>query len=386
MASIPIVSVACIHELTKLLQQSPRGPHGSLSASADEIDEWEMRNAVSVRACAASVSAALRTAGFMYIKDHGIPELIEKTLDTSAREFFRLPTDEKKKISMHYGGRAWRGFFPVGGELTSGKPDLKEGLYFGQERPQDDPRVRSGTPLFGSNLFPERPADLRNAVLEYMTYCEAVGQGLLALVAVALGLPASYFLRSFCNDPTCLFRIFHYPPPETLMDPKLQDRSLWGVGEHTDYGLLTLLKQDDVGGLEVKRYDGQWISAPPIDGTLVVNIGDMMEAMSGGLFMSTPHRVRNRGGPDAMRLSFPFFFDPSFHAVVHPLPLSNAMEREAAETVRNRAMIGQERWDKAGVTVGLKSGATYGDYLLRKVGKVFPDLAANTNTAANSRL
>ncbi|CUF89090.1 2OG-Fe(II) oxygenase, putative [Bodo saltans] len=375
---IPLVNVECLNSLTKALISSAK-PDQPLTISNVAIEAWYDANTVAVQQCARSIREAFRTMGFMYIENHGIPQELQDQLDASSRKFFKLPLEEKMRIRMSRGGLAWRGFFPVGGELTSGKPDIKEGLYCGQERSAQDPRVKARTPLFGSNLFPEKPAALAQAVLDYMKYCEAVGQGLLIMVAISVGLHPTYFIESSCADPTCLFRVFHYPPPATLKDPKLRDRSLWGVGEHTDYGLLTLLKQDNVGGLEVKRLDGQWVAAPPIPNTLVVNIGDMMESMSGGLFMSTPHRVLNRGGPDAMRLSFPFFFDPGFHAHVPPLPLTKKQQDDARETVAMRAMLLQQRWDLTGVTVAIKPDETYGDYLLRKVGKVFPELAKSTS-------
>jgi isopenicillin N synthase-like dioxygenase len=142
---------------------------------------------------------------------------------------------------------------------------------------------------------------------------------------------------------------------------------LWSVGEHTDYGLLTILKQDEVGGLQV-RSAGRWIEAPPIDGTFVCNIGDMLERLTRGLYRSTPHRVLNRSGRS--RYSFPYFFDPGFHTPVLPLPID--------ETLLTRVPAGEEqdsarqRWD--GQSVHLFEG-TYGEYLLAKIGRVFPDLA-----------
>ena len=133
---------------------------------------------------------------------------------------------------------------------------------------------------------------------------------MLAGVALSLGLDAGYFAAGYTADPTILFRIFHYPP-------SLPQAGGWGVGEHTDYGLLTLLAQDDAGGLQVRAPDG-WIDAPPIPGTLVCNIGDMLDRLTGGRYRSTPHRVRNLSGHD--RLSFPFFLDPGFADEVPPLP------------------------------------------------------------------
>jgi isopenicillin N synthase-like dioxygenase len=144
-----------------------------------------------------------------------------------------------------------------------------------------------------------------------------------------------------------LFRIFHYPPTPPASD----GGENWGVGEHSDYGLLTLLAQDDHGGLQVKT-PGGWIAAPPIPGTLVCNIGDMLDRLTGGWYLSTPHRVRNDSGEE--RLSFPLFFDPDFAAEMVPLP---------AEAAKGKG-TSVPRWDNADLQA---VKGTYGDYLLGKV-------------------
>src|SRR5438046_3586783 len=182
---------------------------------------------------AARIGQACCDSGFFYVINHGVDE----------------------DLHMERGGRAWRGYFPVGGELTSGQPDLKEGLYFGTELPGDDPRVQAGLPLHGGNLFPARVPRLRDLVLAYLAELTRVGQCVLAGVAVSLGLEAGYFAEGYTADPTILFRIFSYPPSPPGADG-------WGVGEHTDYGLLTLLAQDDSGGLQVAT-PGGWVDAPP---------------------------------------------------------------------------------------------------------------------------
>ena len=113
---------------------------------------------------------------------------------------------------MARGGRAWRGWFPVGGELTSGRPDRKEGIYFGAELPADDARVRAGRPLHGPNLFPAAPAGLRRAVLDYMDALTTLGQTVMRGIALGLGLDRDWFARDLTAEPVTLFRIFHYPP------------------------------------------------------------------------------------------------------------------------------------------------------------------------------
>ena len=301
-------------------------------------------------AVAEQIQAACRERGFFYVTGHGVPAGLLDDLAVASAEFFALPAADKLEIAMERGGRAWRGFFPVGAELTSGQPDLKEGLYFGAELAGDDPRVLAGLPLHGRNLFPRQVPRLRPLVLAYLDDLTRLGQAVLAGVAQSLGLDPGYFAAGYTADPTVLFRIFHYPPSPA-------ESGGWGVGEHTDYGLVTLLAQDDRGGLQVAAPEG-WIDAPPIPGALVCNIGDMLDRLTGGWYRSTPHRVRNLSGQS--RLSFPFFLDPGFAAEVPPLP-----ERAAAGD------DGGRRWD--GQDLRAFTGS-YGDYLLGKVSKVFPQL------------
>ena len=296
-----------------------------------------------------AIGAACRELGFFYATGHAIGADTLSALDRASRKFFALPESQKMKIAMARGGRAWRGYFPVGGELTSGKPDSKQGLYFGQELGADDPRVRAGLALHGANLFPDAVPELKPAVLRFMDEATRSAHAIMQGVALSLGLDAQYFRRTYTADPTLLFRVFEYPA---------DDGEGWGVGEHTDYGLLTLLAQDENGGLQVKTPNG-WIEAPPIEGALVCNIGDMLDRLTGGVYRSTPHRVRNISGKS--RLSFPFFFDPGCNAEIVPLPAhANAHDDS------------RERWDRANVHA---FSGTYGQYLLSKVSKVFPDLA-----------
>ena len=300
---------------------------------------------------ARQIERACRDTGFFYVSGHGIPQELIARLDAASREFFALPVEKKLEIAMAKGGRAWRGYFPVGGELTSGRSDIKEGIYFGAELGADHPRVLSQVPLHGANLFPGEPAELRPAVLDYMAANERAAHALMEGITMSLSLEADYFASRYTRKPTILFRIFHYPPT----GPASED---WGVGEHTDYGLLTLLAQDDAGGLQVKAHDG-WIDAPPLAGTLVCNIGDMLDRLTGGWFKSTPHRVKNLSGRG--RLSFPFFFDPDFEAEIVPLPERAGQANDDSS----------ERWDRANVHA---FSGTYGAYLLGKVAKVFPAL------------
>jgi isopenicillin N synthase-like dioxygenase len=310
------------------------------------------------------IGAALDEAccefGFFYITGHGIYPALSARMMTLAREFFASPLEQKMAIAMAHGGRAWRGYFPVDGELTSGRPDRKEGIYFGTELGPDDRRVRAGMPLHGRNLFPAA-AGFRDTLLAYIDAVTAVGQLLLSAIADGLGLSQDYFLERYTRDPTVLFRIFNYPPATTGAS---ESEDELGVGEHTDYGLLTLLQQDEVGGLQVWHRD-RWLQAPPVHDSFVCNIGDMLERLTAGRYVSALHRVRNASTQD--RISMPLFLDPGFDAVLEPINVL-APDPTAADRRRHG-----RRWD--GTDLATVSG-TYGDYLLSKVSKVFPQLRA----------
>jgi isopenicillin N synthase-like dioxygenase len=293
---------------------------------------------------ARALDGACRGPGVFQVVGHGVDLALLAELDAAARAFFALAAAEKETWAMTRGGRAWRGWFPAGGELTAGVPDHKEGIYFGREEPPSD------LPLHGPNLL---PPGLGPLVLRWLAAMEALGHALVAGLALGLGLERTWFDRHLTADPTILFRIFRYPPVPAGAPG-------WGVGEHTDYGLLTILAQDATGGLEVRTPDG-WVDVAPREGALTCNLGDMLERMTAGRYRATPHRVRPTAGPGD-RLSFPFFFDPGWDAEVLPVPVDGP-ER-----------VAPARWD--GADPAAFSG-TYGDYLTAKVAKVFPALAAD---------
>jgi isopenicillin N synthase-like dioxygenase len=303
---------------------------------------------------AAAIDRACRDVGFFCVANHGVDRTELTDLDAAARAFFARTDADKQRVAMPNAGLAWRGWFPLGGELTSGRPDGKEGLYFGRERtagPTEPVR-----PLHGPNQWPDEPAALRPAVERWMVAMEALGQSLLRAIARGLGLAPSYFRDHLTADPIVLFRIFRYPPLTTPDD----ERFAWSVAEHTDYGLLTMLAHDGTPGLEVKVGE-QWIEVPADSDLIVCNLGDMLDRMTGGRYRSTAHRVRNHSDHD--RLSFPFFLDPGWDARVEPLPLTGAAPDDDAAT----------RWD--GTSLRRLDG-TYGEYLWSKVAKVFPALSA----------
>ena len=300
---------------------------------------------------AEEIGIACKEYGFFYISGHGIALDLEQKLEQVAKDFFALPLEIKQELSLNLGGKAWRGWFPLGQELTSGLPDQKEGIYLGVDLSSSHDEVIQQTPFYGSNLCPNE--EFRITVTDWMKEMRRVGDALIQGIALSLGLECDHFDRHGLSDPLQLFRIFHYPPSS--------EDEQWGVGEHTDYGVLTILKQDQQGGLQIKKRDKSsdfWIDAPPISGTFVVNIGDMLEKMTVGHYVSTPHRVKNRS--KHARLSFPYFFDPNYFA-----------ELSIIENLSPPKVQAQVRWDHANVH---KIKGTYGEYLLSKVSKVFPKL------------
>ena len=320
---------------------------GSPTAGRDEHDP------------ARAIDEACRQLGFFLITGHGLDLARLAELDALAREFFALPDVEKAAIAMAHAGLRWRGWFPEGGELTSGRPDHKEGLYFGAELPADDRRVIARRPLHGPNQFPAHPVALGPAVLAWIDAMTGLGHALVRGVGLALGLEPGWFDAHLTADPMVLFRIFRYPPRPGVDDG-------WGVAEHTDYGLITVLAHDGTPGLQV-RSGGTWLDVPAVPGTFVVNLGDMLERMTGGRYLSTPHRVRHASPQtDRDRLSFPFFFDPGWEASVQPVPATALATGDEARSDP------AGRWD--GTSVHDWEG-TYGDYLTAKVAKVFPALA-----------
>ena len=302
---------------------------------------------------AIEIREACQNTGFFYVIGHGVSQELMTRLEKLSEEFFAQTIEIKRKIHMSLGGLAWRGYFSVGEELTSGTVDQKEGLYFGAEHSPNHPKVLRGTPLHGANLFPDI-VDFRKTVLEYMKAMTNLGHRLMRGIALSLKLDPEYFRNQYRDEPTILFRIFNYPGFQSS-----ETQSHWGVGEHTDYGILTILKQDCSGGLQVKT--GQtWLAVPAIPGSFVINLGDMLERMTNGLYRSTPHRVQNQKNS---RLSWPFFFDPHFDAKVQTvIPKTTGTELES------------ESWDGCNVH---KFQGSYGEYLLSKVKKVFPKLGEN---------
>jgi len=273
-------------------------------------------DAAARREVARRIGEACRNIGFFYVTNHGIPEaLIQRTL-AEAKRFFALPPELKAEIAIEKSA-CHRGWFRIGGEnLDPAKQkeagDLKEGIKIGRDLPQDHPLVRAGLPLHGPDQWPSGLPGWKETMLECYGALSDLGRAIMRAFALALDLPETWFDR-WLTGPMATLGPLHYPP----QSGRITEARL-GAGAHTDFGCLTILWQDDAGGLQVKNLSGQWIDAPPIAGSFVVNVGDMMARWSNDLFTSTYHRVINTSGRD--RYSMPFFFDPDFNADLTALP------------------------------------------------------------------
>ena len=265
-------------------------------------------------AVAAQVREACETIGFLYLRNHGVPEgSIAATL-AAARRFFALPGSVRLDPDILTTPTRTRGYMKLGSRhyAGTGAPDLMEAFKVQQQLPSDDPDIVAGGRGQELNVWPKGEDAFRRTVQGYFDEMTRLSHGLLRAFALALELDEDWFLASF-HKPQTQLSLLHYPP-----QPPAAPEDEYGIRPHADATAFTILYQDEVGGLQVQGVSGQWIAAPPIPGTYVINIGDMMARWTNDRFASTRHRVFNRTGRE--RYSLPFFGIPDYDAVVECLP------------------------------------------------------------------
>jgi isopenicillin N synthase-like dioxygenase len=255
----------------------------------------------------AAIGQACRDVGFIYIKNHGIPLSLIEDMLVAAWEFFTRPIEEKKQTIL---SDRIRGYLPLRYSSYEGEANEavsnQEGFWIGEDRP-----INPDNRLDGPNLWPENSEALKQAMESYYSAATDLSQVLQRAFALALDQPADFFQDLFQRQ-SSLLKINHYPPQDSP-----QTVSNIGVVPHSDEIGFTILWQDDSGGLEIESKSGEWVEAPPIPGTFIINLGDLMQIWSDGEFSSTPHRVINRSGAD--RYSIPFFANPRWNAPVKSL-------------------------------------------------------------------
>lgn len=239
--------------------------------------------------------------GFMYVVGHGVDRALRADVLAQSAAFFAISDEKKLAIDMSLSPYN-RGYEPLGGQtLEDGAPpDLKEGFYIGEEISLDHARLREGSFNLGPNQWPANLPGFETTMMTYYAEMLALGETLMRGIALSLGLEEDYF-ADFCRDPLTALKLLHYPPQPADPDPGEK-----GCGAHTDFGGITMLMQDDNGGLQVLGKDGRWLHAPPVPDAYVVNLADMISRWTNDMYRSTLHRVINVSGKE--RYSVPFFF------------------------------------------------------------------------------
>jgi isopenicillin N synthase-like dioxygenase len=255
------------------------------------------------------IGRACRDTGFFYITGHGIDGVAMDAVFAAARAFFALPLEQKTPLAIH-ADSGNRGYVHLKSEaLDPGRTiDNKEAFNIGLDLAPDDPEIAAGVPGRALNVWPQLPG-FRATMLDYFARLHRLGCDLHKAIAMDLGVAPDYFEPLFTR-PMATLRLLHYPDAGKA-------RRDYGAGAHTDYGNLTILLTDEVGGLEVQTVDGQWIAAPHVPGAFVCNIGDCLMRWTNNIYKSTPHRVVEPLGCD--RYSIAFFLDANPDAVVDVL-------------------------------------------------------------------
>lgn len=259
------------------------------------------------QAVAEKIGKACEEVGFFYVKNHGVPAELVARMYAATKQFFDLPLEVKQRLHVAESGPTLRGYIPPYGENADPKNtrDLKEVFDYGVHEEEV-------SPFFGPNPMPSGLPGFKETCEDYHDAMMGLARQLVSAFALSLGLTKDYFER-LQQKPITIQRLLHYPSQELGAS---QDEI--GIGAHTDYGFLTILSQDAVGGLQVQNKDGEWVSAPPVEGTFIINIGDLVQAMTNGRYSSTLHRVVNTSG--VARYSIPFFIDLDFDAAVETVP------------------------------------------------------------------
>jgi isopenicillin N synthase-like dioxygenase len=271
-------------------------------------------------ALAAAIGDACRNIGFFYVVNHGVPQRLIDDQFAWTERLFALPMAQKMAIHMR-NSPTTAGYEPIHEQRLDSQdataeaapPDLKESYYCGMDVPDGHAFARRRVRGIGHNQWPASLPGFREQMGTYHATLRELSDRLLELIALSLGVEETWF-RPFHDWPGAVLRLVRYPP-----QPASADYNQIGAGAHTNWGGITLLAQDDLGGLEVRNAAGTWVEATPVPGSFVVNLGDLMARWTNGIYSSNMHRVKNVS-PDRDRYSVPYFYSPRFDAVIEPVP------------------------------------------------------------------
>lgn len=300
------------------------------------VDIAPLRDGSDPQGVARALHAASKGLGFIYVSGHGIPDDIIAGARRSAYRLFRAPDADKETVRVSERHRGWLG--RGGAKMQDdARADLKESFIWGyQDEHGNTPEDHA---LRGANRWPAFVPELQSDAMAYFHHAHDVARHLMRGFALGLDLDEGFFLKT-CSRPLSRASFVYYPAqPEEMGDQQ------FGVGPHTDFGVLTVLCQDSVGGLQVEDVNGDWIHAPPIEGTLIVNVADLLARWTDGAYKSTPHRVVNSSGSE--RLSLVLAFDPDPETLIDAREIFGGDYQAAEQPI------------------------TCGDYLVWRFGKAF---------------
>ena len=352
-----------------------------------------------------AIGKACREWGCFVGVNHGIPDHVLEDLKREGHKCFDLPHEIKQRYNLTEQGTSWRGWMPIGGEFSNKgkKEDFKEGWYLGEEHSEADLGVQKGWPTFGKNVMPdEELPHMREVMRKALQSMQTLGDRVMDYLSLSLGLDENYLQEHITQrKPVVLPRMFRYPPQESVkksctdldttastIDSSLESgldtscssgtesgsdehklpeaEKRWGIGRHSDYGLWTMILTDS-DGLEFEHTDPKigWQKIPYIPNSIIMNVGDVLDRLTSGRFISAYHRVRNNSTTKP-RLSLPFFYDPAWEARMKTLPIEGE-EWQVTEAV-------EKRWNQTKIRCSFDGKVEYSEFLCKKVAKVFPDL------------
>lgn len=261
--------------------------------------------------------------GFFYLTNHGIPTKLTQTAFAASRRFFELPEEKKASVAVNTQQRGWmaQGMTRLEGSKTH---DAKEVFFWGWPIAPDDSDLADGFPLVAENQWPHDQAPwLQRDLMPYYKAVATLSREVLGLIALGLGQNRDFFEPHYAK-PLARGQLVYYPPSASIDESEQR----FGAAAHSDFGVLTMLSQDMQGGLQVQNKAGDWIEAPPIENSIVCNIGDLLERWTNGRLVSTKHRVINRA--KTARYSIPIFCDPASQTPIDPRDFDASLKPENA--------------------------------------------------------